>query len=144
MKPGTFAPHCDAPNEETTRGSTSIAAAAESVATMSAGKELEAPTATASPFPTPASRRSDTARAAKSGFVVVRLASSCPEEVVISEPSTPMSPVPLGSTARSRAMPRAARHSRRAAVARAISREASIISARAAGAGPGRTLRRAR
>ena len=53
--PGMFPPHSDAPSDEMTSGSTPIALAAESVATMSAGKELEAPTATTSPRRTPAS-----------------------------------------------------------------------------------------
>jgi hypothetical protein len=116
--------------------------AAERVATTSAGNELEAPTATASPRLAPASWKRETTKPAKFGFVVVLFASSRPADVVMADASSPMRPVPFGSIARSIVTPRVSRQSLIVAPAAAINREASVISVRRAASGKGRNRTR--
>ena len=96
VKAGLFAPQFDAPSELITTGSAPVASTAASAARIIPGNELEAPIATASPRPTPASPSILATQPAKLGFADVRLASICPSDVVIGESSIPMRPVRLG------------------------------------------------
>ena len=111
---------------------------AAATATFSPGNEPENPAAMTSPGPMPAAAICRVSTAAHTGLAEVRLASRLPKEVVMTERSRPMSPVPFRSVARSTGTPAATRQSLTARVARAIRREASSISGRAAAAGSGR------
>src|SRR5690625_911005 len=108
-----FAPHVEAPKDDTAYSRAPNASAAANTAKFKPGKEPENVAHTVSPFCTPASYIQRTTAAAHCGFVAVRLACKSPSVVVASLHDIPMSPVALGSTctssgyslcARSRAM----------------------------------------
>ena len=83
----------DEPKDAMTFASSSSSVAAHSVAMNSPGNEPLVPTATVSPFSSPASSKYRTSSAAKLGSSAVRLASSMPGVVVSGVHSGPISPV---------------------------------------------------